>query len=192
MWENPKRVEAAIRRLTREINEIDAFLYGDYEEEERHLYVGMLERKRDDCVRSAVLQMHTAIEDLLDQHITHAVLGSTRRRPARGHSARALRSLLLGGSSIGFDRKLSLAIALRIISSKTRDRLQTLNSVRNKCSHNWILKSSMRYGKRPTQKKNPMLHYEGRDLHSVNTLRDFVSEFSRIYLKLYLKYLDLV
>jgi hypothetical protein len=33
----------------------------------------MLESKRGDIVRSAVLQVNTAIEDLLDQHIIYAL-----------------------------------------------------------------------------------------------------------------------
>ena len=64
-WRNPRSVEATITRLTREIAEIDKFFYRSNENEDRVLYAGMLERKRDDMVRSAVLQMHTAIEDLL-------------------------------------------------------------------------------------------------------------------------------
>ena len=109
MWENPKRVEAAVKRLTREIDEIDAYFYGTNEKDDRVLYAGILERKRDDMVRSVVLQIHTAIEDLLDQHIAFALTGATLRRPARSHSARALRSILIGGAGIGFDRKIALA-----------------------------------------------------------------------------------
>jgi hypothetical protein len=151
----------------------------------------MLERKRDDMVRSAVLQIHTSIEDLLDQHITFAVTGGARRRHVRGHSARALRTILIGSRSIGFASKLALALALRVITSKTRDRLQVLNTLRNKCSHNWILKIPVRHGKRPAQKTPPLLLYEGRDLHTVAALEDFIKEFAAdIYLKLYLKYLD--
>ena len=56
MWENPQNVEAAIRRLTREIEEIDSYFYMSQEASDRHAYAGMLERKRDDMVRSAVLQ----------------------------------------------------------------------------------------------------------------------------------------
>jgi hypothetical protein len=191
MWENPKRVEAAIKRLTREIEEIDTFFYKVNEDDERHLHAGMLERKRDDIVRSAVLQIHTAIEDILDQHITFAITGGTRRRHVRGHSARALRTILTGSRSIGFDSKLALALALRVITPKTRDRLQVLNTLRNKCSHNWVLKVPVRHGKRPAQKKPPLLLYEGRDLHTVAALEDFTKEFGGgIYLKLYLKYLD--
>jgi hypothetical protein len=192
MWENPKRVEAAIRRLTHEIEEIDTFFYLSNKTEDRALYAGMLERKRDDIVRAAVLQIHTGIEDLLDQHITFAIVGGTRRHPVRNQSARALRSILVGGGSIGFDRKLALAVALRVITTKTRDRLQVLNTLRNKCSHNWLLKVPSRHGKRPTQKKPPLLLYEGRDLHTVAALKDFVAEFgNRIYVRLFSKYLDL-
>ena len=193
MWENPKRVEAAIKRLTREIDEIDRYFYRTNEADDRLLYAGMLERKRDDLVRGTVLQIHTAIEDLLDQHISFALSGATLRRRARSHSARSLRSILVGSGSIGFDRKIALAHALRIITTKTRIRLQILNSLRNKCSHNWILKISIRQGKRPAQKKPPLLLYEGRDLHTVAALKDFIAEFGGgIYLKLFTKYLDFV
>ena len=191
MWNNPKTVEAAIKRLTHEIEEIDNFFYKGIENDDRILYAGMLERKRDDIVRSAVLQMHTAIEDLLNSYITSKVTGRPHRgrHSARNQSARALHRMLIGGGSLGFEMKLNLALALRLISSKIKDRLIVLNTLRNKCSHNWVLKGPVRYGKRPAQKKPPLLLYEGRDLHSVATLKDFVGEYSGIYLKMYLKLL---
>lgn len=194
MWENPKRVEATIKRLSCEIEQMDELFYPE-NTEERHLYSGMLERKRDDLVRGFVIQIHTAIEDILDQLITFAVTGSTRsHRRLRSQSAKALRGLLTGGESIGFHRKLSLALALalRIITKDTKDRLHVLNNLRNKCSHNWILKIPVRYGKRPVQKKPPLLTYEGSDLHTIDALNTFVKEYGAgIYLKLYIKYLDL-
>jgi hypothetical protein len=191
MWKNPKRIETAIKRLPREIDEIDKYFYKPNENDDRRLFAGMLERKRDDMVRSAVLQIHTAIEDLLDQHITFTITGGTRRRRVRGNSARALRTILIGAGSIGFDRKIALALALRIIDQKTRSRLQILNTLRNKCSHNWVLKVPVRHGKRPAQKKPPLLLYEGRDLHTVAVLTDFIDEYGGgIYLKLFTKYVD--
>jgi len=192
MWENPKRVEAAIKRLSREIEQMDELFYPE-DTKERHLHAGMLERKRDDLVRGFVIQIHTAIEDILDQLITFAVVKTTRsHRRVRTQSAKALRGLLTGSESIGFHRKLSLAIALRIITKKMKDRLHVLNNLRNKCSHNWILKVPVRYGRRPTQKKPPLLAYEGRDLHAIGALNAFVKESGAgIYLKLYIKYLDL-
>jgi hypothetical protein len=189
MWENPKRVEAAIKRFTREIDEIDDLFYKVSEDDnDRVAHAGMLERKRDDIVRSAVLQMHTAIEDLLNLYITSCITGVTRaRRYPRSQSVRALYRLLHGGGSIGFEMKLNLALALRLISSKTKNRLVILNALRNRCSHNWILKMPVRHGRRPAQKKPPLLVYEGRDLHQVATLKDFVKEYSGIYLKLFMK-----
>ena len=188
MWENPKSVEAAIKRLTREIEEIDSFFYKTNENDDRVLYAGMLERKRDDMVRSAVLQTHTAIEDLLNSYITCYITGATRRhRSRRSQSARALHKMLHGGGSLGFEMKLNFALALRLINGKTKERLVILNTLRNKCSHNWVLKAPVRYGKRPAQKKPPLLLYEGRDLHGVAVLHEFVREYSGIYLKLYIK-----
>jgi hypothetical protein len=186
MWNNPKTVEAAIKRLKGEIHEIDSYFYGSNENDNRFLYAGMLERKRDDMIRSTVLQMHTAIESLLNSLITYRITGSTRRSP-RGLSARALRRMLFGGGSLGFDMKLTFALALGVINSKTKDKLIVLNILRNKCSHNWLLKVAVRHGRRPTQKKPPLLLYEGRDLHSVATLKEFVSEYSSIYLRFYMK-----
>ena len=63
-WNNPRSVETLISRLNREISEIDKAIYLS-DQTDRVLMAGMLERKRDDIVRSAVLQLHTSIEDLL-------------------------------------------------------------------------------------------------------------------------------
>jgi hypothetical protein len=188
MWDNPKTVEAAIRRLTREIEEIDRFFYKVNEIDDRASYAHMLERKRDDMVRSAVLQLHTAIEDLLNSYIAMNVLGNDRRRLSRTDSGKALQKMLFGSGSIGFEMKLNLARALGLINTKTKGRLAALNTLRNKCSHNWLLKAPVRRGKRPAQKKPPLLLYEGRDLHNVAALEDFAGEYGAIYLKLWLKF----
>lgn len=188
MWDDPKSVESTINRLTREIEEIDHVFYKFHEPGDRASYANMLERKRDDMVRSTVLQMHTSIESLLDSFIAMNVLGNDRRRLSQTDAGKALQKMLFGAGSLGFEMKLNLARALRLISTKTKDRLAVLNTLRNKCSHNWLLKGPVRRGKRPAQKKPPLLLYEGRDLHSVATLKDFVSEFTLIYLKLFTKF----
>jgi hypothetical protein len=190
---NPRSVEAKISRLTREIAKIDQFFYKGNEHEDRVLYAGMLERKRDDMVRSAVLQMHTAIEDLLNWQIICCILKvkpEDRTRKMRSQSARALRKMLFGAGSLGFDMKLNFAVALRLLTVKTKDRLMALNTLRNKCSHNWLLKATVRRGRGPRQKKPPLLLYEGRDLHNVAALEDFAAEYGPIYYKLFVKYLS--
>jgi len=58
-WGNSRSVETKIRRLTRKISKIDEFFYGSKKVTDRILYAGMLERKRDDLVCSAVLQLYT-------------------------------------------------------------------------------------------------------------------------------------
>jgi len=73
------------------------------------------------------------------------------------------------------------------LSVPTRARLIELNTLRNKCSHNWLLKRRLRHGRRPAQKKPPLLAYQVQDLHKVNVLKAFDREYTVIYLKLYLK-----
>jgi hypothetical protein len=187
-----KSVERKIARLTREIAAIDKDFYFVNADGDRTLYAGMLERKRDDMVRSAVLQLHTAIEDVLTSHIVCHILGvkpEERAGKARTTHARALRRLLFGAGSLGFDMKLNLAVALGVISSQTRKRLMELNTLRNRCSHNWLLKVPTRHGRRPTQKKPPLLTFRGRNLHDVTVLKDFTGEYGGIYVRMFLKYL---
>jgi hypothetical protein len=184
-------IETNIRRLMREISEIDEFFYHSEKAGDRSLYAGMLERKRDDIVRSAVLQIHTAVEDVLTSWITCRILGvRPEARIKHSKRARALQRVLSGGGGIGFDTKLNLAVVLRLINSTTQKQLEELNRLRNKCSHNWLLKATVRRGQRPKQKRPPLLLYRGRDLHKVDVLKDMASEFSVLYVKLFTKYLD--
>jgi hypothetical protein len=56
-WNNPRSVATKIKRLTREIEEIDQYFYHFEKDGDPVQYASMLERKRDDMVRSAVLQL---------------------------------------------------------------------------------------------------------------------------------------
>jgi hypothetical protein len=96
--------------------------------------------------------MHTAIEDLLNSYIAMNVMGNDRSRLSGIHAGQTLQKLLFGGGSLGFEMKLNLARALGLITTKTKDRLAVLNTLRNKGSHNWLLKRPVRRGKRPAQK----------------------------------------
>jgi len=185
-------VERKIRRLTREIAEIDAFLH-DVKERDRSLVAGTLERKRDDIVRAAVLQLHTAIEDVLTSYLICRVLGAKtyeRVRKMRTRPGRALRRMLYGAGSLGFDMKLNFAVALGLLNETAQRKLMELNTLRNKCSHNWLLRVPTRHGRRPRQKKPPLLLWRGGDLHQFSVLKSFCGEFGPLYVKLFLKYLD--
>jgi NTP pyrophosphatase (non-canonical NTP hydrolase) len=189
-WRNPKSAETMIARLTQEIGEIDAAIYGS-EERDRVLVAGMLERKRDDIVRAAVLQLHTSIEDLLTSLVVYCALDITDeklKRRLRSEKAKAYRKMLYGRGSPGFDMKLNFAVGLGLITPALQNRLMELNTMRNRCSHNWILKAVVRRGRRPKQQKPPLLLFRGRDLHKAAVLKDFIGEFGAIYVRLYARW----
>jgi hypothetical protein len=192
-WKTLRSVEAKITRLAHEIAEIDKLFYGINAENDRVLHASMLERKRDDMVRGAVLQLHTAIEDVLNAQIIGRVLNvkpQDRSSKMRSKSGRALRKMLFDAGSLGFDMKLNFAVALGLLTESTQQKLMELNTLRNKCSHNWLLKMPVRHRRRPRQKKPPLLLYRGHDLHNVSVLEGFAAEFGRIYTKMFIDYLD--
>jgi hypothetical protein len=177
-----------IARLRREIERIDELFYGGGSDDSEIAF--QLERKRDAVVRSAVIQTHLEIEDLLTDWLTPRILGTRSKkqgRRLRSKSARALHNVL---RDLGFEKKLNLAVVARLITSKTFERLAELNRLRNRCSHNWLLKVVVRRGKKPKEKKPPLLLYRGRDLHKVAVFDQFASEYGRLYVKLFLKSLD--
>ena len=183
-------LEAKIKRLEREIAEIDDFFYKPEAGRERSHYAYLLERKRDDIVRSTVLHLHTVIEDLLNVLIIQRVIGVTRGKRGitlSGTRGRGLRKMLFDRGSLGFDMKISMAVAVGLlINAKTRERLAELNTLRNKCSHNWLIRARVRRGKRPAQKKPPLLQYQGRDLHQISALKEFYVEYNHIFADLFL------
>ncbi len=192
MWENPKRVQKAIKRLSNEIEQIDAMVYAPGQNDQV-LVAGMLERKRDDMVRSAVLQLHTSIEDLLTQLILYCLLGITdnkQRHRLSSQKGKAFRRMLYDRESLGFDMKLNFAVGLGLITPAGRKQLMELNTMRNKCSHHWILNQAVRRGKRPAQLKPRLLTWRNQDLHKIAVLRQFFSEFSLVYLRLYGKWVQ--
>ena len=189
----PSSLKAKIRRLSRELKEIDEFAYGDAGSDPI-LIASTLERKRDDAVRSTVLQLHTAIEDVLNDIIICKILEAkptTRVRKMLTVRGKALHKLLFTAEGYGFDTKLNLAVAIGVLSDPARKKLMELNTLRNKCSHNWLLRRPIRRGRRPLQKKPPLLTFGGNDLHRVETLRKFCGEYGMIYARLFVRYMEL-
>jgi hypothetical protein len=190
---NRKSVEKRIVRLTKEIAEIDSGFYGVHEPDNLLLVATALERKRDDIVRGAVLQLHTLIEDLLNQLILYCALQITEEKykgRLRSKRAKAIRRMLHGAESLGFDMKLNFAVGLGLLTAPLQRQLMDLNTIRNKCSHNWILNKVIRRGRRPKQQKPPLLLFRGGDLHKVPVLRQFTDEYQGVYLRLYAKWVS--
>jgi hypothetical protein len=143
----------------------------------------MLERKRDDIVRCTVLQLHTAME------VAAVLLGVSymdRKRASRTKS-RYVDELMQGGRAMGFDAKVTLAQSLGLLNKTQAKKLRELNSMRNKCSHNWLLRANVRKKRLPADPKPPLLSFRGKDLHSIPVLKDFSGEFGAIYAKLWVK-----
>ena len=183
-------IEKRISRLISELNELDEHFYGKSTQKDRDQFAGMLERKRDDVVRAEVLQLQTAIEDILNLLIVDELLeakSENRSRKLSTKCGRALNTMLYGSQSIGFNSKIKLACSLRIITPKVAVALEQLNTLRNKCSHNWILNAVVRRGKNPKIKKVPLLNYKGRNLHKVLVLKEFLDYYATIYIRLFMK-----
>jgi hypothetical protein len=179
-------VKARISRLTREIDDILRDFYGGGEKD-LVLRAGMLERQRDDVVRGIGLQLHTAIEDVLTSLITYRILDVSpqdRSRKMRSKAAEALREVLAGPRAMDFAMKINRRVAVGLLRTPTRNKLIELNTLRNKCSHNWILGIKVRRKKKPKATKPPLLYFRGRDVHGVTVLKDFVAEYSAVYLRL--------
>lgn len=190
--DSSRATEAKIRKLTSEISAIERFFYGSEEDGDRLLHSGMLERKRDDLVRGVVLQLHTAIEDILNTAIVCRALDvnpKNRLRAMDSVRGKALQKMLVESGSLGFAMKLNFAVALGLMTTTTQNKLLILNTLRNKCSHNWLLNVKQRRGKRPDQKKPPLLRYQGRNLHNVAVLEEFAGDYSTIYVKMFGQYL---
>ena len=189
---SPKTVQKTIRRLREEIDDLDKALY-DPSDDDPFAVWGMLERKRDDMVRAAVLHLQMSIEDLLTRLIHMAVLDIHDRKQKhrlRSERGKAFRRVLYNRESLGFDMKLNFAVGVGLISPALRKKLMELNNMRNRCSHNWVLKKVGCRGKRPAQLKPPLLQFRGQDLHKVQVLKAFTSEFDTIYLRLYLRWVS--
>ena len=180
------RLETKIGRLSKEIEDIDQAIYSGVSDPDGRYF--MLERKRDDIVRATVLQLHTSIEDLLDIWLHSHLMGeSARNRPRRGARSKAVFELLKGGRAIGFDAKIRLLRALGLLRQPTIARLVELNKLRNRCSHNWLLKAHVRRGVKRRAPKRPLLQYGKGNLYHSGPLMDFHREFTRLYVRLFLK-----
>lgn len=179
-----QRYQKKIARLQKEIDAIDEFFYGSVDDPQ--LRYGMLERKRDDVVRGIVLQFHTGIENLLDGWLRSQILG-TRGGHAKSRSvaARALDDLLEGPRAIRFARKCNLLRALGDLRRPDYDKLLELDALRNKCSHNWLLNSRLRKGKKPRAQKRPLLRFKDRNLYEAEVLREFIDEYRMVYVRLF-------
>jgi hypothetical protein len=85
--------------------------------------------------------------------------------------------------------KLTFAVSLGMLTEPARAKLAELNTLRNKCSHNWLLGVRVRRGRRPDQPKLPLLRYKNRNLHDVEVLKELIGDYGRLYAQMFVRYI---
>ncbi len=182
-------VERQTKKALADVETIQSFIHplGD-PDPAQNLY--MARSRREDAVRVTVLQMSLAIEDMLNSLFARVFVGhdpNSKRKARKGKMFHELEELLEG--RMGFEAKLKLARVLRLITKGQQSKLDRLRSLRNKCAHSWMLDIVRKRGKGPKPTKR-LLEYEGRNLFDLAVLEGFMHTYSRIYLKLFEKYLS--
>jgi hypothetical protein len=173
-----------IAKITADIARIEKSFFTAEENDldQRHFE---LERKRGHLLRGMILELHLSIEDIITGAIGNALL---RGHPIRSPVGQTIRDLLQDERSLGFLHKLMLARSLGIVKRTEFNDLIELNSVRNRCSHNWQLNRLIRRRLKPSKPKKPLLRWRGKNLYETDAFLDFSGYFTRHYLRLWLRY----
>jgi hypothetical protein len=143
-----------------------------------------LQRKREHLLRSIILELHLSIEDVITGAIGNALLQGRLIRSPAGH---AIRDLSEGQHSIQFLHKLMLARSIKLITPTESTDLSDLNTIRNRCSHSWLLNKVTRRKIKRSKPKKRLLRYRGANLYETKAFLEFVGHFSRCYVRLWLR-----
>jgi hypothetical protein len=185
------RVRREIDQTLKDVERIHSFLHplGD-PDPKQNLF--QARSRREDAVRVTVLQMSLSIEDLLDSLFWRVFAGHDPNSKKRGSKKRGVARELdepLESGRLGFEAKIKLARVLRVVTKEQCSRLNLLRSLRNKCAHKWTLDIVRKRGKK-TKPAKRLLEYEGQNLFDIKVLERFMDVYSRIYLRLFSKYLS--
>ena len=177
--------EQKIRRLEKEIHQIDEAFYVASDSDNDEAYYYSLEVKRENSVRAIVLQLHLAIEDVLKSSIVDHLLyligrhkGCGIRRPGLRATRASLADIV---EELNFPNRLKFSRAIGVLEETLYNQLIVLNQLRNKCSHEWLLDTRIprrRVGR-------PVLLFRNRNLWEIEVLKDFIREYGDVYLDVY-------
>ena len=173
---NITKIAADIARIEKEFFQTD-----DPDLRQRHF---ALVRKREHLLRSIILERHLMIENILTAGIGNALL---QGRPIRSPAGHAIRDLLEDDHPLGFRHKLLLARSLSLITRAELTDLAELNTVRNRCSHTWLLNKVTRRKIKRTKPKRPLLRFRGTSLYQTDAFLKFEGLFTKHYLRLWLR-----
>jgi hypothetical protein len=168
-------------RLKAEIEELQHSLF-NIEATDPQLRYENLKTFRAEIMRTFVLSLHLAIEDLL-----HAILFDFLARHNRRLTKRETIRIVDEMRSADL---IHWCARLNLVTSAQYRNLLELNRIRNACAHNWILDlpRSRRIGQKGMRKriKVPIVVYKGGNLL---TKKMFTDEFCPVYSGLYLNLL---
>jgi len=186
------------KKLEKEIGLIEEDIYRLSAADKEQLYYNLL-FKRIDLIRAEVLSLHLSFDDLLDSEISEVVY-KTGRKKVHGKAAKLFRTSKLFRKILNevhllkFEKKLSLAKYLKILTPKEVSRLKILNTVRNGCSHIWWADSYV-WKRRPKEirgRKRPLIEYKGKNLFHTNVfLNDFLPDYGPLYYNILRRVLNL-
>lgn len=183
-----------IRELERDIKSVEDYYYSfvDHYDGDPDAQIFALRMKREFLVRALIMEQHLSIEDLVDVLLKQAFLKIRLGTKPRGRDVRRqfkatpgeAESMFSGNGSIGFKRKIVLLRLLGIISKQRYEKLEILNSLRNKCGHQWTIEGVARRRRQKGQPKRFVLAYQDRSLFEADNLVEFLDEYRVLYLKL--------
>lgn len=182
-----------ITKLEKEVEELESAIYDAKNEKDLDTKYFLLQQRRDLAIRGAVLDIHLAIEDILSVAIKNYLLANNpqiQKKPAYTNSKHKhdIEDFLNGSRAISFNDKLSLLKSAGLIRANVCNELAKLNTIRNKCSHNWQLNKVIRRKVKRNKKKRPLLEYNGKNLYKKQIFYEFLNKYGPIYYKLWLKF----
>lgn len=180
-----------IRKLIKENKQIDSLLYpsvrGDL-----YATIYFLKNKKEQKIRSYIIELHLAFENILDYWIEEFLIKGNPRIKDKGEyvnhtktkTVSYINELIKDEFSLGFRKKLLLVRAMGFIDDRYYKKLISLNKLRNACGHEWILEKVIRKGKKRHKKKKRLLEYKGKNLFKIEVFEEFFGDYGKIYLKI--------
>jgi len=136
---------------------------------------------RDDIFRLVILHFHLAIEELLKSFIFQKL--PNRRTLTAKQNIKYVEEL-------SSKNAIELAARLGIINKNGYEALIELNTIRNKCSHHWVL-NAYTLAKKPSFKQKQRerkyrIEFQGKSLLNLNVMKnEFMPLYSDLYLELF-------
>lgn len=162
-----KNLSPKEKRTVNEIEEIRHIIYGYKNEDKQWIKEFRLHKlaiERDEIIRNFIIAHHLLTEEFINTRLLNYFI---HRRVGK-KQYKLFNEFIL--SELSCRVKITLAYHARIISKIQFKFLEKLNTLRNKCAHNWFLR----------ERKIKLL-YEGKNLLVIKHFREFAEEVFSIH-----------